>query len=144
MRLRCLIAPLMLALGLGVPAAGPAHAATSVRVIDTWPAGDPVTLAHSQNFYLRLAYTADEPVRIWISPYFRGEPVKAGTSPSLPHSGTGEALAWFFPMEPGVEVDEIRIRAGDGGTRNTPVLASYGYVSSRAMKYRQPTRSPHG
>lgn len=123
--LRYLVALLTFSLGLGFAFAGPAHATTRVQVIDTWPAGNPVMLARNQEFYLRLGYETDEPVRIWVAPYFRGEPAKAGMSPSLPHTGTGEALAWFFPMEPGVEVDEIRIRAGDGGTRSTTVVARY-------------------
>jgi hypothetical protein len=122
MRLRsCAI--LLLALGLGL--AGLVRAAPTVRVIETWPAGDRVTLARNQNFNLRLAYSSDTPIGIWVQPYFRGEPARAGTSPSQRHAGDGETLGWFFLMEPGVEVDEIRITAGDGGLRSTPVVATY-------------------
>ncbi len=118
------LAPLLaLAFALGAPA--PADAAASVRVVDTWPAGDRVVLARDRNFHLRLAYTSDEPIGIWIATYFRGAPVRAGSSPSPRYSGSGETIAWFFLHEPGVEVDEIRIRAGDGGVDTTPVVATH-------------------
>ncbi|MCD6679868.1 MAG: hypothetical protein LT102_04305 [Burkholderiaceae bacterium] len=101
-----------------------ADAAPQVHVLETWPAGERITLARNQNFYLRLAYASDTPVGIWVKPYFRGKPANAGTSPSLRLSGEGEVLGWFFLMEPGVEVDEIHITAGDGGLRSTPVVAT--------------------
>lgn len=101
----------------------PVHAQTTVRVVETWPAGDRVVLGPNQSFYLRLAYDSAEPVRIWARPYFRGEPVTAGSNPSGVHVGSGEALGWFFFMEPGLQVDEIRISAGNGSPGGTPVLA---------------------
>lgn len=100
-----------------------AHATTTVHVLETWPSGDDDTLARNQNFYLRLAYGTDKPAGIWITPYFHGKKVNVGTSPSQRYSGRGEALAWFFFFQPGDEVDEIRIKAGDGSTNNTPVVA---------------------
>lgn len=120
-------APLLLAFALAftLGASSPADAATTVRVLDTWPAGDRIDLARDRNFHLRLAYTSDEPIGIWIAPYFRGERVRAGSSPSPRHSGSGETIAWFFLHEPGVEIDEIRIRAGNGGVNTTPVVATH-------------------
>jgi len=95
-----------------------------VRVLETYPAGQSITLPRNQDFYLRLAYASDTPVGIWINPYFRGKEVPAGTSPSPRYSGKGEALGWFFFTNPGQRVDEIRIKAGDGGY-DTPVVATY-------------------
>jgi hypothetical protein len=104
---------------------GTARAAATVQVLDTFPSGRDITLARNQNFNLRVAYSTDTPSGIWITPYLRDEPVAAGTSPSATLSGSGETLAWFFLMRPGDEVDEIRIRAGNGGTSSTPVVAAY-------------------
>lgn len=116
---------LLLALSFALATVSAADAAFTVRVLDTWPAGDRVELASNRNFHFRLAYTSDEPVGIWIAAYFRGKQVRAGTSPSPRYSGSGETIAWFFLSEPGVEVDEIRIRAGNGGVNTTPVVATH-------------------
>ncbi|HEY0877029.1 MAG TPA: hypothetical protein VGE10_01125 [Zeimonas sp.] len=94
-------------------------------MIETWPPGDRVVLACNQRLPLRSAYASDEPIGIWVKPYFRGKPARAGTSPSPRHSGSGETSAWFFLMEPEAEVDEIRITAGDGGVNTTPVVATH-------------------
>lgn len=103
-----------------------AGATTAVRVMDTWPSGDSITLHRNQNFYLHLAYTSDWPVHIWARPYFEGKPVNAGSNPSPVYpAGSGEALGWFFPMEPGAQVDEVRITAGDGTLKGTTVVATY-------------------
>jgi hypothetical protein len=104
---------------------GALPAATTVQVLDTFPAGHDITLGRNQNFNLRLAYSTDTPAGIWIAPYFQGKLARAGTSPSAMLSGSGETLAWFFLMQPGDEVDEIRIRAGNGGTTTTPVVTTY-------------------
>lgn len=101
-----------------------ARAATTVEVLETFPPGDDVVLAKNQNYYLRLGYRTDAPVRIWARPYFRGRPADAGSNPSPRYEGSGEVLGWFFLMRPGTEVDEIRITAGDGGVRTTPQVAS--------------------
>jgi hypothetical protein len=101
-------------------AAGRAAAETTIRVLDTEPAGTAVTLGRNESFYLRLAYATDTPVRIWANPYFEGRAVNAGTNPSRLYEGEGEALAWFFFLgEPGGRVDEIRITAGDGSIDGT-------------------------
>ncbi len=102
---------------------GTAQAGASVQIVETWPSGDDVMLGRNQNFYLRLAYETDTPVGIWVTPYFHGKRVNVGSSPSPTYSGSGEALGWFFFMQPGEEVDEIRITAGDGRTKSTPVVA---------------------
>jgi hypothetical protein len=104
---------------------GSAHAGTTVRVVETWPPGDSVTLGRNQNFYLRLAYDTDKPVGIWVTPYFQGKRVNAGSSPSQTYSGSGETFGWFFFMRPGDAVDEIRVTAGDGSLANTPVVATW-------------------
>ena len=102
----------LIAFALGVPA-GVARAETEVRVLATYPAGAPVTLGKNQTFYLRVGYTTHEPVQIWARPFFEGREVTAGSNPSRTHTGCGEALGWFFFMQPGERVDEVRITAGD-------------------------------
>lgn len=105
-----------------LPFAAVAWGSASVRILDTWPAGDVIELAPSQTLYLRLAYDSSEPVRIWARPYDRGEPVAAGTNPSFTHQGVGEMLAWFFLMD-GRRVDEIRIEVGHGDSPRREVAA---------------------
>jgi hypothetical protein len=105
--------------------AGDARAETTVEVLATDPAGEFVTLGRNQNFYLRIGYSTDQPVRIWARPWFQGKEVAAGSNPSPLYSGSGEALGWFFFFEPGTEVDEIRITAGDGSRSGTRLVASY-------------------
>ena len=104
----------------------PARAQTQVQVTETWPAGDSITLGKNQNFYLHLHYTSDQPVQIWSRPYFQGKPANAGSNPSRVYpAGSGEALGWFFLFDPGTQVDEVRISAGDGSYNRTPVVATY-------------------
>lgn len=99
------------------------RADTVVRIVETWPPGDHVTLGKNQHFYLRLAYETDKPVHIWARPYFNGKPANAGSNPSPIYSGKGETYGWFFFQRPGIVVDEVRITAGDGSVSNTPVVA---------------------
>lgn len=114
-------------------AASNVWADTRVEVLETWPPGNHVELGHNQNFYLRLAYDTTEPVKIWARPFFKGRPVNAGSNPSMTYTGRGEALGWFFFMEPGTAVDEIRISAGDGSIGNTQVVDSWrGYIVGSA------------
>lgn len=103
----------------------PGYAATRVQVLETWPAGDDVWLGRDQSFHLRLAYQSDVPVGIWLRAYGHGKTVPVGSSPSPRMSGSGETIGWFFFMQPGDEVDEIRITAGDGSADNTPVVATW-------------------
>ena len=103
-----------------------AHAETRVEVLGTWPTGNAVTLHGNQNFHLHLGYTSDRPVQIWTRPYLQGKPAKAGSNPSrVCPAGSGEALGWFFLFDPGTQVDEVRISAGDGSSKRTPVVATY-------------------
>jgi hypothetical protein len=105
------------------------RAETVVRVVETWPPGNYVTLGRNQNFYLRLEYETDKPIGIWARPYFKGKPVNAGSNTSPSYSGTGETFGWFFFSHPVDVVDEVRITAGDGSVSNTPVVAVWrGYV----------------
>jgi len=100
-----------------------------VRVIETWPPGEHVTLRRNQHFYLRLAYETDKPVHIWARPYLNGKPANAGSNPSQQYSGKGETFGWFFFHAPGDMVDEVRITAGDGHISNTPIVAVWrGFV----------------
>lgn len=106
-----------------------AQAGTVVRIVETWPPGNYVTLGKNQNFYLRLAYETDKPISIWARPYFKGKPVNAGSNTSPSYSGTGETFGWFFFSHPVDVVDEVQITAGDGSVSNTPVVAVWrGYV----------------
>jgi hypothetical protein len=105
--------------------AGVAQTPPTVQVLETYPAGDTVALARNQNFYLRMAYASDHPIKIWAEPYFHGEQAQAGSNPSRTYSGSGEALGWFFLMDADARVDEVRIRAGDGSPSGTHEVARY-------------------
>ena len=102
-----------------------AKAVTTVEVLATLPAERTVALGSGQTFYIRIGYSTATPVRIWARPYFEGREVNAGSNPSHLYEGEGEALAWFFFLgEPGQQVDEIRISAGDGSMAGTELLLS--------------------
>lgn len=106
--------------------ASAAQAATRVEVVATWPTGSELQLGANQHYYVQLHYTSDKPVHIWLRPYFEGEAANAGSHPSRVYpAGEGEALGWFFLSNDSVQVDEIRIRAGDGSPRGTQEVASY-------------------
>lgn len=102
-----------------------ANAATTVEVLDTYPSGSSVRLAPNETFYIRLRFETDEPIKIWARPYFRGEPVRAGSNPSYVYTGSGEALGWFFLFDESGAVDEIRISTGDGSIDGTHVALTY-------------------
>lgn len=124
MRRMIAILPLLLAAWLGM--GGHARAAATVAVLATDPPGGEVTLGRDQHFFLHLRYQSDQPVQIWAHPYFQGGPARAGSNPSRVYpAGSGEALAWFFLFDPDARVDEVRISAGDGSVRRTPVVAVY-------------------
>jgi hypothetical protein len=103
---------------------GAARGAVEVEVLETYPAGDAVTLGANRNYYLRIAYRTDAPVHIWARPWFQGREVATGSHPSPEYEGSGEALGWFF-LEPGQQVDEVRIRAGNGSPDGTRQVASH-------------------
>ena len=91
----------------------PAHAESTARILDTWPPTG-ATLGHNESFYVRIAYTSDEPVSLWARPYRNGKLVeKVMSNASAKYLGDGEALGWFALIGPG-EVDEVRILAGGG------------------------------
>jgi hypothetical protein len=91
----------------------PAHAESTARIVDTYPAADAL-LGHNESFYVRIGYATDEPISLWARPYRNGQPVeKAMSNASAKYTGEGEALGWFALIGPG-EVDEIRILAGGG------------------------------
>ena len=117
---RLAVPALLLALVAGF--GGQAGAAPAIRVLDTFPAGDTVTLAPNQTYYVRLAYETDEPVQIWVRPWFEGREVRAGSNPSPVYTGSGEALGWFFLMDGAGAVDELRVTAGDGTEAGTAVV----------------------
>jgi hypothetical protein len=114
-----------LAMALSLDASASADAQSRVTVVETYPAGDSIVLGRNQKLYVRLSYATDRAVRIWVRPYLHGREVDAGSSPSNPHAGTGEALGWFFLMHEGDEVDELRVTAGDGTRDGTHVVANY-------------------
>lgn len=119
---------------------GIAHATTQVEVVGTYPAGDAVALGRNQNSYFHLHYTSDQPVHIWARPYFEGETVNAGSNPSRANpAGSGEALGWFFLFDPGMQVDEIRISAGDTQVANPANrLTAAAAVPARSDRARRP------
>lgn len=86
----------------------------TVEVVEAWPAGSTVELAPNQNYYVRLAYTTDVPVRIWARPYYRGREVDAGSHGSSLVEDSGETFGWFFLPDPDQRVDEVRINVGRG------------------------------
>jgi len=117
---------LLLVLGTWLSPGSRAHATTTVQIVSTDPPGEAVTLGSNQTFHLHLRYQTDQPVQIWARPYFRGKAVHAGSNPSRVYpAGSGEAIGWFFLFKPGTEVDEVRIAAGDGSLKGTPVVATY-------------------
>lgn len=102
------------------------HAATTVQVVETYPAGNSATLGRNQNFYVLLHYQSDQPVQIWANPYYQGKPANAGSNTSRVYpAGSGEAMGWFFLFNADDRVDEIRIKAGDGMPNSTPTVATY-------------------
>jgi len=110
---------------LGLAGTDAVWAGATVEVLETYPAGEEVTLGRNENFYLRLRYDTEHPIGIWARPYFRGQPANAGNNGSYSYSGNGEALGWFFFSGTRGEVDEIRITASDGSIAGTPVVLTY-------------------
>ena len=107
---------------------------THVRVLDSWPGGQDVLLGRNQNFYLHLAFEAHQPTGLWVVPMYRGKPAHVGTSGSPMHNGNGEAVVWFFLLDPSAEVDEIRIQTGSGGPGQQPMISVWrGSVRSGGM-----------
>lgn len=91
---------------------GTAHAEVRLRLVEAFPSS-PAPLAHWQRYYLRVAYTSDQPVRIGADP-FLGAAAVPGTSSGSPVSaaGSGEALYWIAYTKP-ARVDRLVIYATD-------------------------------
>ena len=88
----------------------------SVRVIETDPAS-PATLGHWEQFYLRIAYEADRPVRVRAEAYSDGKIVPSTNSGSPRYDpGTGEALFWIA-YTTAARVDRIVVSAEDDKTQ---------------------------
>lgn len=105
-------------------ALGPVRAQTAVELVGTFPEGGDIAVPTGETVYLRVAYDAPQPTRIWVRPYYRGAEVSAGSGPSLEYRGKGELLGFFFLSKPG-HVDELRVTAGDGSTRGTHEIARW-------------------
>jgi len=93
--------------------ASSAQAETRALVVQTDPPGEAVTLARDEVLWVRIAYTTDEPVRIWARPYLGGEEYPVQGNPSIMHTGEGYALGWFS-FGQAAQADEIRITVGTG------------------------------
>lgn len=79
----------------------------------TDPAAE-ATLGRDEPFYLRMEFATDQPVSIWVRPYFQGKLVtRAKSNASSRHTGTGQALGWFS-LDQADPVDEVRIILGGG------------------------------
>lgn len=106
----------------GMLLAQPAGPAVTVEVVEAWPAGERVEIAPNGAWYLRMRYSTDTPVRIWVRPYFEGEQVSTATHGSPLHEGSGETSGWFRLDRPWQRVDEVRISIGDGSRHSREVL----------------------
>lgn len=90
-----------------------AYAESTARVMETHPPRDAV-LGRNESLWVRIAYTTDEPISLWVRAYHNGVQIQnVMSNASLSYTGSGEALGWFSLIEPG-QVDELRIRAGGG------------------------------
>lgn len=96
----------------------------AVRLLGTFPEGSDIAVPIGETVYVRVAYDAPQPTRIWVRPYYQGKEVSAGSGASLEYQGKGELLGFFFMHEPG-HVDELRVTAGDGSRGGTPEIARW-------------------
>jgi hypothetical protein len=70
--------------------------------------------AANEPFYVRVKYSTEQPINLWVHPYYKGKPVRAVlTSASSRYTGHGEVVSWFTLTEAG-KVDEIRVIVGGG------------------------------
>lgn len=103
---------------------GSARAETRVEVVETHPAGDRVTVGPGEPVWLRMSFSTGEPVRIWARPWHRGQEVPTATHGSAVYEGGGDAIGWFW-LEPGQQVDEVRILVGGAGQPDTRLVATH-------------------
>ena len=88
----------------------PAQAETRIEVLATDPGATSV-LHKGENFWLRIGYTTDQPIRLRAEPYLAGKHVPAGNGGSLEVGpGTGESTYWFFFSEPR-QIDTVVVTA---------------------------------
>lgn len=112
-RLLCLSLRNIIFLSLLVSA--PARADVHVKVTETAPAS-PATLGHWEQFYLRIAYEADRPIRIRAEGYAGDKPLASMNSGSPRYeAGKGEAMFWIAYTRP-ARVDRIVVTAEDDKT----------------------------
>jgi hypothetical protein len=107
---------------LAIAGIGTAFADAKIEVLDTYPDGTEVTLNRNQTYYVHLQYSTDHPIRIWVRPYFHGQPAHAGTNGSLTYTDSGEAIGWFFMSSNEGEADEIRIETDEHTPYGSAVL----------------------
>lgn len=99
-------------------AAGLAGAADPLQVAATDPAS-PAVLGYWEDFYLRIGYTADRPIRVRAEAFSAGRQVTEITSGSpLYAAGTGEAFFWLAYTR-AQHVDMLEITATDDRTGST-------------------------
>jgi hypothetical protein len=119
----------------------PALAGVRAMVSATDPAGERVTLGRGEVFYVRIAYEADAPARLWVRPYFRGKEVAAHTNPSGSHTGSGHALGWFS-LQDAQDVDEVRILTSAPSGPGVETLARHAVSVTGTGLAPQAGRSP--
>ena len=91
----------------------PAGGEPTVRVVATDPSVA-ATLGRDEPFYVRIEFATDQPVSIWVRPYYQGTLVtRAKSNASSRYTGTGHALGWFL-LDQADAVDEVRIILGGG------------------------------
>jgi len=122
-RAKCLVLALSMA-SMWLCVCGGALADVKVRVAGTDP-GRTAALGRDEPFYVEVEFTADEPISIWVRPFFGGKPVlHAKSNASSKHAGSGSAIGWFS-LDDASEVDEVRIVVGGGKPYREWVGATY-------------------
>ena len=87
-----------------------ALAEVKVQVLETDPPS-PAMLGKWENFYIRVAYDSDRPIRVRAYPYYGGKEVPGMSSGSyLYPAGSGEAMYWIAYVTP-AQVDRLVVRA---------------------------------
>ena len=117
---------------------GVAHAATQVEVVGTYPAGDAVTLAATR-ISIFTCTTPATGAHLGTA-VLRVRDGQRGQQPlTRVPGGSGEAVGWFFLFDPGMQVDEIRIGAGDTQIANPANrLTAVATVPARSDRARRP------
>jgi len=113
-KLVCVITVIFVA--VCVPASTSAQA--SLRVLATDPTS-PATLGYWEEFYLRIDYTSNRPIRVWAETLSEGKRVTQITSGSpLYDAGSGEVFFWvaYTTFQ---HIDTIEVTATDNRTGTT-------------------------